>query len=451
MAQIVLIEKDKTLRELLQINLATYTKTKVILRENAKDALELMEVVELDAVICSDRIGDEETASVILDYTRSKGHTPPVIVIGDPPPHQEGEIIHIKDRKSWAPVIREAAKLLGLDAVKLDGSFSMDHVPIPAHYLNFIESVPCDIFIRIKQSPTQFQFIKRLHADDAFTQEDIAKYERQGLTHFYIPKGMERYFTGFVSTKIVSKLEDESLSYREKLDIMGNGYYVASREIMRLGFTTATMQLVDTIITTMVDTIKNIPKVNALLLGIVNSKTGFLYRHAHMSCAIATACVQETPIYEDRKVFDKLAFAAFFQNVSLIEDEELARISSQEELEGKNLGDDDAEKVLRHALRSCETIQTFKKVSPGADVLVKHHHGSFEGVGFLTDMENLPELSRIFVISSDFAHKFLSYTDEGKRSGGKLVPIMTLLKGSYSGPRAKGTFHLLDKAMDKRR
>ena len=452
MAQVILIESDKTLRDLLQINLSTYTKAKVIMMENAQDTMELLDAVKVDVVICSDKVGDEDTAASIMDYTKKRGHQPPVVVLGAAPPHKRGEIVHIPDKRSWESIVRETARLLGMDPSKFDSPFSMEYAHIPIRYFDFIESIPCDIFIRIKHSPTEFQFIKRLHADDKFTQEDIAKYKREGLTHFYIPKGMERYFTGFVSNNIVAKLENKSIPHREKLNIMGNGYDIATREIMRIGLTTATMQLVDSVLVTMVETIQSIPKVNALLLGIVNSRTGFLYQHAHMSCTIATACIQETPMYEAGKVLDKLAFASFFQNISLVDDEELAKISSQEELdEGEASSEEDRDKVLKHALRSCETVQTFRKVSPGADVLVKHHHGSFEGVGFLTDVENLPELSRIFVISSDFSHKFLSYADGGNRVGGKLIPIMTLLKKNYSGPRAKGTFHLLDKAMDKRR
>ena len=257
---------------------------------------------------------------------------------------------------------------------------------------------------------------------------------------------MEQYFTNFVSNHLVTKLARKDLALNDKISALGESHSILSKDIFRVGFTRSTIQLVDSVVSSMLDTVERIPKVNVLFTNILNSKTGFSYQHAQMCCAVSCACVKQTPLKKDDEVFSKLAFASFFQNVSLISHEKLALLHSQSGLDEAGLEEELREKVLRHPLESGDIVKQYKDIPFGTEFLIRHHHGRFEGVGFSSDMKGLPELSRIFAVSTHLAHLLVDSKEGASQERGSLVADM---RKHYSNEAAQPSMRLLEKTLSK--
>ena len=451
MNKIILIEDDKDIHSLLKLNLETYTGAEIIPRDTAKDAIDFLSILpSIRLIISRDRIGDENSAKTLLNYIREQEESiVDLIIFGENvPDYKEGEIVSITDRKLWKDVVESAKTILKIDTKKLEKDAMQEFVPIPLSYFYSIESTPCDVFIRIKKSPSNIQFVKRIHFGDTFDKDTIKRYEAHGLKNFYIPKSMELNYTNFISNALVTKLNNPELTEPEQFKVMEESYDMATKKILELGFSSATVQLAESVIAGMVHTVEKIPRMNNFLLQIVNNSSGFIYQHAHMTCAVASSCIQETEFSKDKDIFSKISFASFFQNVLLSEDSNLAKISSEEELKKFRLDKDSQEKVLRHPLDAFNLVQQYGDVPRGADLLIKHHHGSLDGIGFSINIGRLPELSRIFVVASDFVHQFFSIKEKGVKS----PPIIKVIEQKYAsgGKLTTEALEVLNKALQKR-
>ena len=144
MSQIVLIEDNQTISNLLGINLSTYTGSEIIPRENAKDATQLLDILpSIDIIVARDRIGEEETASILLNYIKEKNMDYALIIFGEKvPQHEKGDLVHIKNRAKWEDVIDSAKTILGIDDKKLAEMVLPEYISIPIHYFYSIESTP---------------------------------------------------------------------------------------------------------------------------------------------------------------------------------------------------------------------------------------------------------------------------------------------------------------------
>ena len=447
MAQIIFVEDENTPLGPLQLNLKTYTNSVVIPRYSADDAIALLDLLpDIEVVVSIDFIGEEKTAEILLDYFRKNKTSAALLIFGKAPSHEKNEILNIEDKTKWEQVVSTVGKLLSININALDQSIRPEYIPIASRYFLLIDNTPCDVYIRIKKDADNFQFIKRFHSADNFDKKTIISYEQQGLRNFYISKDMEKYFTNFISNHLVAQLAILHQKENEKLALLGESYHVAIKEITRLGLTTATIQLTEAIITTMIETIEKTPKINNFLVKIVNSPSGFLYQHAHMCCTIALSCAKEASLHkEDKSIFQKIAFASFFQNISLVEHEDLAKIYDEQDFEHKQLTSKEKEKILHHALESQQFIQEYKDIPYGTDILIKHHHGHPDGIGLTHNISQLPNLSRIFALSTRFIHIMLFYKEKNIYQ-----PILSILKKQYPDVSALSTLKLLEKVLQKR-
>ena len=453
MSQIILIENDNQLSDTLQKNLSNQTDAEIIPRKNAGEALEFLQMLpEVELIVSTDKIGNEKTASILLDYVRSQKNAPTLIVHGKAPEYETGELINVKDKGDWQQVIKVSCKLLGIPFKSQDDLTSADYVAIPIHYFYTIEDTPCDIFIKIKSSPSNVRFVKRINAGDSFTKEEIQRYEKQNLKEFYIPVDMSHNYSNFISNHFVSKLATKDLGEKEKMALLGEGHYIVTQEILKGGFTTATVQMTEALITSMLKTVVSIPHLNKLLLKVLKTDSGFIYQISHITCAISAACIQESSMPRDKSLFKKIAFASFFQDISLANNEKLAEIGSMQELEEGNFDESTQKKVISHAFENSKFVKQYPDIPYGADTLIKHHHGAIDGTGFSTDIAKLPEQSRILAVSSDFARLFLRFLDGGGHDDeNKDNNILEALHKKYSSPGAMPTLRLLDKVIHKKK
>jgi HD-GYP domain-containing protein (c-di-GMP phosphodiesterase class II) len=446
MAQVILIEDNKTLNDLMSVNLTTYLGVDLIQRTNAQEALNLLAILpNVDLIITTFKVGAELTSEILGQYIAENKLETGLIVLGTDQTAKNDFTVNIINPKNWEKVIQASAKILGINESVIAQKIIPDYITVPVRYFLNLESSNCDVFIRIKKSPTEYQFIKRIHSGDTFSKDSIKRYLEQGLENFHISKDSYKNFTIFLSNKLVEKMDSPSLDLTQKIQIMGESYEVAIKEIRNLGFNSETIQLTESIIQNMVKNFEKHPEMSNLLHKVINSETGLLYQRCHMTSVVASEMIKNLKI-EGTKTFEKIAYAAFFHDIMLTEHAKFSKINSFEELEKSNLNEDDWDMVFNHALESSLLMRRHPEAPPGADEIIKHHHGSFNGKGFSNAIEKLPDLSKIFIIAHHFVLELINF----KEHGGAPKSITEELYKRYPTPDAAIIIRSLEHTLKKK-
>jgi len=166
-----------------------------------------------------------------------------------------------------------------------------------------------------------------------------------------------------------------------------------------------------------------------------------------MTSIVASEIAKNLGIGND-KIYSKLAYASFFKDISFIENEELAKIGSFEELETSNVSDEEWDLIFSHALDGALLIRKHPECPIDVDTIIKHHHGSHNGKGFSAiSITKNPEISKVFVIACEFVKELLSF----KERGGKASPIVDELYKKYSTPDMVIIIKALEKTLRKKK
>lgn len=282
MAQTILIETNEDLKKIFSLNLSTYVGTDIILRQNGEDTLALLSILpQINLIITKAKVGQEETAIKIHQYIKTQGLSTCLIVLGECPSLAH-EILCLQEPVSWEILIKHAATHLGITVQDLLQQVKPEFLPVDLYYFYDIQKTPCDIYIRIKKGPNDYQFVKRIHSKDIFDKNTIKKYEEQGLKEFYIQKDYIQYFTTFVTSNLVEKLEREDLTLEERILSTAHAHEIVWDSIQQIGLDQASIELSIASINSMVKSVKNSPEISNLLKFLFSNKVSYAYQHCHL-------------------------------------------------------------------------------------------------------------------------------------------------------------------------
>lgn len=440
MAQIILIEPDETLRELLTLNLTTYVGAEVIPKDSFAEALTLLQIIpNIDLVISRKLDAAGNNSSEICNFIRDNERETGLILSGPEALNKLdlGVALEVPDPLDWEQTIQLAAKTLGVNQELLEKKVRPDYVPVRIKVFRHLSATPCDIFIRIKRGPGDYQFVKRLHSGDTFSEQVIQKYIDQGLANFYIPKDYLANFTNFVSDRFVERLERITWSEDEDFEVVGESFNQTLESAKEVGFSSATIQLAEAVMNSMLDSVQTSSDMGPLLQKVLNSPTGLTYQHGHMSAIVAIEILKACELGSQHNL-EKVSYAALFKDVMLSDREEWILIDSFEELENRHLPETDWDRVFGHALDSAALIQNARDIPLGVEELIRHHHGTSNGKGFsLGQIDNLPEISVVFILAVDFVNQLYLYQ---QRKDPDAKPVIGTLKDRFAHSKKAARF-----------
>ena len=99
---------------------------------------------------------------------------------------------------------------------------------------------------------------------------------------------MRNEFTTFMSNHLVEILNTPTATEAEKVQAIGESYQVARRELINMGLRNSTVELVDTIIDNMTETIEKSTAMGLLMTHILNSQKYSAYK---AQCLVYTEAV----------------------------------------------------------------------------------------------------------------------------------------------------------------
>jgi hypothetical protein len=451
MAQVILIEDNLVLNELISINLISFLGIDLIKRKNADAVLNLLDILpEVDLIICHYEIDGENTAAIIQQYILHKQLEIGMIVLGGSSQLDNDFTVTILNPKDWEKVVEYSAKILGITDELIAKRVTPDYVPIPLDYFFNLVTVNCDVFIRIKKTPTEYQFVKRIHNGDNFTREAITRYRDQGLDSFYIPKDQQKTFTTFLSNILVGKLESPTLELHPRLELMGESYTIAAREILKLGFTSEIVQLTDAIIHNMIKNVEESPEMSSLLHKVINAQTPLMFQRCHMTSVIASECLKNLKLDTPESIME-MTFASFFHDIMLVDHPELAKINSANEMALAHLSNQDSELVLNHALEASRLIGRYPNIPAGVEKIIKEHHGIGHGLGFSYYIEDFSTLSKVFIIAHEFVVELIKYKDNKSSKESQKRPLSEELYQRFPGTSCTKIIKALEQSLIKKK
>lgn len=172
-------------------------------------------------------------------------------------------------------------------------------------------------------------------------------------------------------------------------------------------------ELVEEVTTAVKSTLKQIkknPKLSEMLskLKVTRDEDGYFNNHiallCNVSCAIARELQWGTPA-----TYEKLVFASYLHDFTLLDHPHLAKIESVKELEelGDKISDLEKEIFLNHPKEMAELLLTIHDAPQEADSLILLHHERPDRTGFpnKVDGARMNLISAVFII----AHHFVDY------------------------------------------
>ena len=405
MSQTILIEPKKELCDLYKINLTSYTGTDVIERNNSKETIELLKILpEIDLIICRSEIAGEKTANEVYQYLADSNLDVPMIILGETLRIQD-KVLSLNDPFTWEDLVANARNLLGVSDNPLKADKKPEYFPVAAQFFLDIDHTPCDVYIRIKKSNSEFKYVKRLHEQDSFTREDIKRYISQGLKSFYIPRDYQQYFVTFVTNSMVKKLE-EDLDFEERLAANSNAYTIIREHIQKIGFSHEINELAEANINSMISSIQETPQLAKLLKVIVNSKISYAYQKAHIICVLGNFILSKQSWFEDRHL-QMFTHLSFFADITLKNNKQM-KINSISELDHSDLTPKEKLEVFNHPLEASEVLKNYSKNSEYLELIVKQHQGTPDGMGLDSNPEvEIHPLARVFMVADAFVKLML--------------------------------------------
>jgi len=442
MSQTILIETNEDLKKIFSLNLHTFVGTDVILRQNAEDTMALLKILpQVSLIITKAQVGHEETAVKIRNFIKSEKLETSLIVLGECPP-LASEILCLQEPVSWEILIKQAAKHLGITLQEAASKIRPDYLPVGVFYFYDIQKTPCDVYIRIKKGPNDYQFVKRIHSKDIFDKAAIEKYEEQGLREFYISKDYIQYFTTFVTSNLIEKLEREDLSLEERILTTANAHEIVRESITIMGFEQSSLDLSDASINSMVKSVKNSPQVASLLKFLFSNKVAYAYQSSHLLALMCHYVLSKQSWYKPEHL-EILSFVSFFSDVTLKSNHQM-QISSMRELAESNLTDEEKNQVMNHARDAVDILDKHPGASEYIRTVLLQSHGALDGVGLEENpTEDLHPLSRIFIIADCFVKMLLNPNMPSTKKD-----ILPLLMARFTNPSYQKIIKALEQKFD---
>lgn len=437
MSQTILLEPNEKLHKLYSINLSTYALTDIVKRDNAADVISLLSILpEVDLIITRANIENDLTAVRIFNHIQENDLDIPMIVLGDSKELSQ-KVLTLKNDVDWEILIKHAANILGVTPEEIQKKSQPKFASLATTYFYEISHTPCDVYIRLKKTNGEYNFVKRLHAQDGFDYKDIQKYEQQGLKYFYIPSDYQQYFVNFVTNSIIEALEKD-ITLNERLNVNSTGFEIVKDRILEAGFDESVTELAKKCIQSMIMTIQESPSLSSLLKQILSNRIGFAYQHAHLTCVFGDFILSKTPRYE-QKHLEIFAFASFFSDITLKTPEQV-RINSLNDLNNSSLSDEEKSLVLNHAKDACELLSNSSLINKEILQVINHQHGSLDGVGFSqVANDEVGPIAKVFIIANAFVKIMLDPASPKSKKD-----ILSILYVQFDSP----SYHKIIKVLE---
>lgn len=414
MQQIITCHSSEDFTQLLEVNLGKID-IDVIIQQEVENAFSLLEILPTVRIIVVEN--KDDNIDLVREYKKDSSDHDDLLtlIVGSKLELQSNEFHY--EVKDWEQIILKIKDVLDISIEAEKTGDTPAYIPIPLHYLKKINYSCCPIYQKQKGNIYDIIF----NASETISQDQVQNLIAAGTKSIFIPLKFREEFATILSNQLIQKLEERMANEPDenKIAILGDTFDILIDEIKSIGFNAATIQLTQSIVSTMLNTIEQLPEAKTWMTKLLNSPTSIQYQTAFMVSIVAQALLKKLkPNTDLSKQHQALTYAAFAHDLPLMDLEDATLITCEKELQASKFSPEDIEKIIQHAHQATKLLDGSSEFPITVKTIVLQHHGSVDGVGYPHPIEEgVTLLSKIFIISEVFVVHLLKYKKEkGKES-----------------------------------
>ncbi len=304
------------------------------------------------------------------------------------PADQIKTAIHINEKD----IIKES----DLDFCRIKTNLLLDASPLNA-----------DIYIRLSSQ----KYIKLFAKGDEFDKNDQEKYlTNKKVEYLFIKNEESNLFIEKLDSIIQNLLSDNSIQGEELVNESINVTQTIFDLTKKVGFTPDIQNAVKSNADVLIKSLGSVKKMASLLDRLKKNPDQYIAIHsnivAQMACSIAEAMG-----WKSDTTFKKITIASLLHDI-MINDQEIAKIQTLQELETKKVEfiDADVKDFPTHPIKAAQEAKSFTEIPADVDLIISQHHEKPDGSGFprkLTTSQISP-LAALFIVAHDLVNELMS-------------------------------------------
>ncbi|MFT6069743.1 MAG: response regulator RpfG family c-di-GMP phosphodiesterase [Bacteriovoracaceae bacterium] len=264
---------------------------------------------------------------------------------------------------------------------------------------------PFDIYVRLAKK----KYVKIVSSGAVEGFDVVEKYIDKGVEYIYIKRADYIEFEKTSLDGLYSKFEKvkENGTKEEVVELVLDSIDSVQDYVRNLGVNERTIENIDSVVAMTEETIRKNDKL-ADLLGLLNSKDGFIKDHSYLTCYIA-CLIADRMSWQSEGIWKNIILASLFQNITL-ESDKLAKIINLDSEEFKALDENDQTKVRMHPQDAAKMLEAASNYFPeDTRKMIQNHHEQPDGSGYPRGLDGtkVSLLEGLFIISTNFARDLL--------------------------------------------
>ena len=388
------------------LNLATWLGLEIVGKKRAEFAINyLNEEKPVSLIIVRNTIGKEASANSLIDFVQQRKLNIPIIVMGQSShPLKMGFSAHIRNSLELKPLIQACAKALNITAQEMAKKTVPNFFPIPILYFKEIKRSVCPVY---SQDFETQEYVKRSEANIDFDPSFINTLIEEGVDLLFVNKQERLQFVTNVTAELMNTINEEEITPDENLSITSQAVKLLTDKLTTIGVTEETIELANKNLNRLKKTTASHPNLARLLENMINNKSGYLFKHTQILTYVCLHIIKNID-WGSPEQEDKICFISLFHDI-VLENDEMAKIHSTQELRAAKLNTQERLLVERHAQMSAELVSKFPHSPMGADQIIRQHHGMLNGIGFSEHFgANVCPVSIVFIVAEEFTRIVLA-------------------------------------------
>jgi hypothetical protein len=405
MSNSLLLIDNQELENIYGIHFNVYLSSDVMVKKSSQEIIDFLTIVPtVDVIIVKDVIGDDKCAESVSNWLNENDKEIPLIVLSNDKSINYAKVID--PSLPAKELVKITSEILGINIKDQQKNIISEFFPIPVFYFDYISKSCCDVYQRSGSSGNSGDsvYFKLFEMNKKIESSEVAKLMKNKIRHLYINTSQKRKFMNFYTDTLMKRVS--SANPKDRMKSLEGARKVVADQIMTYGISKEVIALADKSIT---ETISSFNKEKALkdfVKLLSQNSDSFLFQHSQLAVYISFHIVEHME-WGTQEHKDKLAFVSFFHDMAL-SDDELATVHSNEELEVGDFSSGQKERIKNHAQYASQMIANYPNLPMGADIIIKQHHGTHNGLGFKESPGiDISPLAAVFMVSEEFATMLL--------------------------------------------
>ncbi len=409
-AQIIAFTDRLEFKTFLDIQCKGLTGVAPVVKDDTEDFLSFLGLLSEIEILIIDQPKKKNDYSFLLKAVLEKeSDIKNVILVSDE---------DLKTNKSLVIPQNEVNKLM--DHLKsllgTDQAVSEEYISIPIDSFLHFKMLPFDLFIKISDG----KFIKRIPANEDIDEETVKALKAKGIVELFFGKKFNRDFSMLLLNNMINKVERNYDSEDERFKAKSQVFATTREIVQSVGLPPRVIEVCESVMESIsLDVVKEKGKLSNYLTQIKDSQLSFNFRFVELTSFVAVQMVEAQNSATKEEDIRKIVFAAFFSDISLSDPAHL-ELRTMDDI--KDLWAEDQKVILEHAEKSAAVVLKYKNAPPGADLLIKQHHGTLTGTTLGPISDQIHPLSKCLIAAQEIA--FILLKNPGK-SPNDLVSELT--------------------------